>query len=72
MYKVELIWQIPPPRPSTTWPLTYIGASLYPAAIVLCPTTLLYEKVSPGIKTVPLTLFAANLKFVVLSESLVL
>ena len=40
---------------------------MYPAAIVLAPTTLLYENVSPGINTVPLILLAANLRFVVLA-----
>ena len=38
---------------------------MYPACIVLSPTILLYEKVSPGIRTVPFILFAANIKFVV-------
>ena len=41
LYNVEEIWQIPPPRPSTTWPFEYIFASLYPAAIVLSPNVLL-------------------------------
>ena len=43
-----------------------MAASLYPAAIVLAPTTLLYEKVSPGSKTVPFIFPAASLRLVVL------
>ena len=64
---VDDIWQIPPPSPWTTSPFWYTAASLYPAAIVLSPTTLLYENVSPGNNTCPFILWAASLKFVVLS-----
>ena len=63
---VDETWQIPPPRPSTSSPFTYTPASLNPAAIVLSPTILLYEKVSPGSNTVPFIFSAASLKFVLL------
>ena len=46
LYSVEETWQIPPPISSTTLPPLYIGAALYPASIVLFPTTLLYENSS--------------------------
>ena len=48
LYNVEDIWHIPPPIPSTTAPFSYTFAVLYPAAVVLAPSVLLYENVSPG------------------------
>jgi hypothetical protein len=45
-------------------------ASLYPFAIVLSPTVLLYENVSPAPTTVPFILAAANFKFVLLATLL--
>ena len=41
---------------------------MYPAAILLSPNVALYEKVCPGLTTVPFNFPTANLKFVVLSE----
>ena len=66
LYNVEDIWQIPPPTDCITFPPAYAPASLYPAAIVLSPTTLLYENVSPGNNTVPFIFFAAIDKLLLL------
>ena len=67
LYNVEDNWQIPPPIPSTTWPLEYILASLYPASIVLAPTVKLYENSSLGDIILPLIFSADNSKFFALS-----
>ena len=38
LYKVDDVWQIPPPTSCTTLPSAYAPASLYPSLIVLSPT----------------------------------
>ena len=71
-YNVEEIWQIPPPIPSTTCPFEYILASLYPFSIVLAPTILLYENISPGAIIVSFIFSAASSKLVDLSDFVIL
>ena len=66
MYRVDDNWQIPPPIPSITFPPEYTAASLYPCSMVLSPTILLYENVSPGNIIVPFIFSDANSKFVLL------
>ena len=60
LYNVEDTWQMPPPTSWITLPPAYAPASLNPAAFVLFPTVLLYEKVSPGNITVPFIFCAAS------------
>ena len=40
-YNVDVIWHMPPPIPSTTFPPEYTAAFLNPASAVLFPTILL-------------------------------
>ena len=63
LYIVDDTWQTPPPTSGTTFPPIYAVPSLKPASIVLEPTTVLNEKFSPGIITVPFTFWAANFIF---------